>query len=61
MSNAITKAWNVKERHRKVAGAISRNGLKLKGMWYCKWVLGMSRIYADGSERGRAWHITATA
>lgn len=29
VSNVITQAWNVKERQRKVAGAVSRNGLKL--------------------------------
>jgi len=54
VSNAIAQAWNVKERQRKVAGAVSRNGLKLQGTWYLNWVLAMSRISADEGGRGRA-------
>lgn len=40
VSNAITKAWNVKEGQKKVAGALSIKHLRIWEIWCFKWALG---------------------
>ena len=40
VSNAITKAWNVKEGQKKVAGAMSIKHLRLWEIWCFKWASG---------------------